>query len=191
MIFDVIMTDAEGGICSKEMAIAVDPPPPCIDWSQLLWASSSAAPDPVCILVTTPLNAAGDSFLVSTILSPTNFFVNSTSNATNVGTLTYNGPVCNGTIAGNMQKIGGGVGNNFQGRIVMTVTTLGVPTSTILLHQTLGVGTVLFATGPYSVPFTIPDTGGNISTIEFEVRVAQGNNVKNDYTLSIDGVITS
>jgi hypothetical protein len=177
MIFDVTITDAEGGICTKEMAIAIDAN--CPDWANdLVWPVTiySVAGNGIASL--TPDNAAGDTFVAT--LSAGKTPANGANAWAIYAFLTgFSGSACNCNLHFTITKLGSiagslAIAHNKSGGFATISTT----------------NWILFANGTYDIPFAVPDSGG----VPYDIRIeaafqAQGVTLAN--SLAVTGVFSN
>lgn len=160
-------------------------PSPCPDWSTILWASTLSA-NGNAFATATPLNTTGAAYDVrAAYLVPGIPFTGNYSLATNVGAITYNGHALGVLFTGNIVW-SGDPGINYTVELTIRVTISGIPTPYILFSYHFSP-----PSGPFSIPFTIPDTGGTDALIEI-IPLVSCNNVVNSllYDCHITGTVS-
>lgn len=170
-------------ICTKTIDLVVTS---CIDPDTILWNAVLIDFPPNSSAVGTPNGAPGATFDAHI---SSGFNIQATVNLT--GTITYNGPGCNLSFDGNMIRSGPG-GYSYYGLMRVDVIIGMVTTSTILIMCAPFVppGIVQMNTGPFSIPFSIPNTGGLDATVDIHVDL-DFNLAGGPYNLQITGTVST
>lgn len=154
--FTVSFTDAEGGVCTQDCSILIEPSvvPPGPDWDDLLWGAGFVAHIGAATASFTPTSTTGDTFLTDCETPDNN---GNYSNAQNTADLNYvDGPYnCNLHIDLTTVAVGGRIFGDIlvyaNAALILTVS-----------HH-------LLASGIYDYPFVLPDTGGATHVIHVAV----------------------
>jgi hypothetical protein len=177
--FNVTITDAEGGVCMQAVTITVTGSG-SINWSTLVWGSFYNVCTPLA-----PYSAPSGTFSGANFSMAANgggiFNCNDPTGPSAAycdGTLTYNGPVVNGTIAVSASFTGA----INQARVDVEVLQDGNPIITATI--------ISGGASPISVPFTVADTGGLPSTITVTVHWQGGVPFGSDGSVNANGSIS-
>jgi len=159
--------------CSKSFTLTVDAPSVCPDWDAIAW-------DPPNIFTFGGGATASASFVGNSITINTAVADQATEEAsvTNLGSLDYNGPGCNGNF-------------HYETTIVETNGQSGVQFQLTNVTDALIIfNTTAFVSGVFDIPFVIPDTLGATKTYQWQVSGGCGAQTPPAGASSMDVVAT-
>lgn len=187
--FDVVITDARGGQCMDTVLFTVLPSSAfCPDVDDILWSSTTSSTGGGTAIAT-PLNTTGNVFNVHAFAPAVTGF----ASAANVGTINYTGGACRLQFVGTMLRTGG-VGDFQNGTLKVSYFNGSIWSVVTILIDDSGFpppGAIDWQTGPFSLAYDVPDTGGLPFIIKIELLVQNTGPFPHvPYDFQITGTVT-